>query len=45
MKQEIRIAVLHISCPISLFIYVLWHVGPLLGNDREMGNYTTAVAK
>jgi hypothetical protein len=22
-----------------------WHLDPLLGNDREIGNYTTAVAK
>jgi hypothetical protein len=24
---------------------LLWHVDPLLGNDREMSDYTTAVAK
>jgi hypothetical protein len=23
---------------------VLWHVDPLLGNDREISNYTTAIA-
>jgi hypothetical protein len=26
-------------------IYVLWHVDLLLGNDREISNYTSAVAK
>jgi hypothetical protein len=25
--------------------YVLWHVDPLLGNDREIGNCTAAVAR
>jgi hypothetical protein len=25
--------------------FILWHVDPLLGNDREISNYTTAVAK
>jgi hypothetical protein len=24
--------------------YILWHVEPLLGNDRHISNYTTAVA-
>jgi hypothetical protein len=24
---------------------ILWHVNPLLGNDREINKYTTAVAK
>jgi hypothetical protein len=24
---------------------ILWHVEPLLGNDRGISNYTTAVAK
>jgi hypothetical protein len=24
---------------------ILWHVDPLLGNDREISNYTTAVTK
>jgi hypothetical protein len=26
-------------------IYIMWHVEKLLDNDREIGNYTTAVAK
>jgi hypothetical protein len=26
-------------------IYVLWHVYPLLGNDPEISNYTTAVIR
>jgi hypothetical protein len=25
--------------------YILWHVNPLLGNDREISNYTTAITK
>jgi hypothetical protein len=25
--------------------YILWDVGPLLGNDREISSYTIAVAK
>jgi hypothetical protein len=25
--------------------YILWHVDPLLGNDRDVSNYTTAVAR
>jgi hypothetical protein len=25
--------------------FILWHVDPLLGNDHETSNYTTAVAK
>jgi hypothetical protein len=25
--------------------YILWHVHPLLGNDRKISNYTTSVAK
>jgi hypothetical protein len=24
---------------------ILWHVDPFLGNDREISNYATAVAK
>jgi hypothetical protein len=24
---------------------ILWHVDPLLGNDREISDYTTAVAR
>jgi hypothetical protein len=24
---------------------ILWHVDPLLGNNRKISNYTTAVAK
>jgi hypothetical protein len=24
---------------------ILWHVDPLLGNDRELSNYTTAFTK
>jgi hypothetical protein len=28
-----------------LYVFILWHVGLLLGNDREISNYTTAVAK
>jgi hypothetical protein len=27
------------------FSSVLWHVDPLLGNDREINNYTTDIAK
>jgi hypothetical protein len=27
------------------FIFIVWHVDQLLGNDREISNYTTAVAK
>jgi hypothetical protein len=26
-------------------VYILWYVGPLLGNDREMRSYTTAVTR
>jgi hypothetical protein len=26
------------------FIYILWHVDSLLGNDRETNNETTTVA-
>jgi hypothetical protein len=29
----------------SSVVCVLWHVDPLLSNDREVKNYTTAVAK
>jgi hypothetical protein len=29
----------------SLKVTVLWHVDPLLGNDRKIRNYTTATAK
>jgi hypothetical protein len=28
-----------------VYIFKSWHVDPLLGNDREINNYTTAVAK
>jgi hypothetical protein len=24
---------------------IMWHVGPLLGNDREISKYSTVVAK
>jgi hypothetical protein len=27
------------------YTYILWHVNSLLGNDREISSYTTAVAK
>jgi hypothetical protein len=26
-------------------VIILWHVDPLLGNDREISNYTTAVTR
>jgi hypothetical protein len=26
-------------------ILILWNIDPLLGNDREIGNYTTTVAR
>jgi hypothetical protein len=26
-------------------LYILWHVGPLLGNDRESISYATAVTE
>jgi hypothetical protein len=26
-------------------MYVLWHVDTLVGNNREISNYTTTVAK
>jgi hypothetical protein len=26
-------------------IYILWHVEPFLGNDREISSYTTAIAR
>jgi hypothetical protein len=29
----------------SIYIYVMWHVDTLLGNDRRISYYTTAVAK
>jgi hypothetical protein len=29
----------------SIFISVLWHVDPLLGNDREISSYTRAVTE
>jgi hypothetical protein len=28
-----------------LFSNILWHVDPLLGNDREISKYKTAAAK
>jgi hypothetical protein len=28
-----------------LKLRILWHVGPFLGNDREICNYTTVFAK
>jgi hypothetical protein len=32
--------------PAAFYNYhILWHVDPLLGNDREKNNNTTAVAK
>jgi hypothetical protein len=27
------------------FLYILWHVDPLLGNDGEIKDYTTAVTR
>jgi hypothetical protein len=30
---------------IYTIIYVSWHADPLLDNDRETNNYTTAIAK
>jgi hypothetical protein len=30
---------------ISQDVYIMWHVDPLLGNDRERSSYTKAVAK
>jgi hypothetical protein len=29
----------------GIYIYVLWHIGMLLGNDRETDNEATARAK
>jgi hypothetical protein len=29
----------------NLALYMLWHVHPLLGNDHEISDYTTAVSK
>jgi hypothetical protein len=34
-----------ISIYIYIYIYILWHLYPLLGNDRETNNETTAVAR
>jgi hypothetical protein len=31
-------------CFKTLSLLVLWHVDPLLGNNREISSYTTAVA-
>jgi hypothetical protein len=28
-----------------MILNILWHVYPLLGNDREISNYATVVAK
>jgi hypothetical protein len=28
-----------------LYVFIMWHVDPLLGNDRERSGHTTAVAK
>jgi hypothetical protein len=28
-----------------IFFYILWHADPLLGNDREIRDYITAVAR
>jgi hypothetical protein len=30
---------------IKLYTKILWHSDPLFGNDREISNYITAVAK
>jgi hypothetical protein len=30
-------------CP--YWFIILWHVDPLLGKDKEISNYTTAIAK
>lgn len=30
---------------IKLLNVLLWHVDPLLGSDRKISNYTTAIAK
>jgi hypothetical protein len=29
----------------AILVYILWHVDLLLGNDNEIGNYTTAVTR
>jgi hypothetical protein len=34
-----------ITVIIHEYLIILWHVDPLLGNDREMNSYTTAVAR
>jgi hypothetical protein len=34
-----------ISGVANLVLILLWHVGPLLGNDSEISKYTTAVSR
>jgi hypothetical protein len=36
---------LDIICQTYHSLYILWHVDPLLGNDREVSKYTTAVTR
>jgi hypothetical protein len=44
-QKEYATQLLTAQLAFVLFILILWHVDPLLGNDHEIGNYTTAVAK
>jgi hypothetical protein len=41
---------IEICCAVEIYITggkdnILWHVDPLLGNDCEISNYTTAVTR
>jgi hypothetical protein len=33
------------SLKLNKDVYIVWNTDPLLGNEREISNYTTAVAK
>jgi hypothetical protein len=35
---------LHKRIKMLRYAKIVWHVDPLIGNDRETSNYTTAIA-
>jgi hypothetical protein len=43
MKEKVYCVLEHET--LQLYLYILWHIYPFLGNDSEIENYTTAVAR
>jgi hypothetical protein len=44
-QRNERITVTAVRTSNPIYVLILWHVDPLLGNGREISDYTTAVTR